>query len=158
MGYCFSQKFGVLNGKYSDFVTDWYTSGGVYVTTLMLLNTVIPLIGPVAVWAITRVKRHRALQNQVRCCDARCADVVVLEFDEAEHFRHERIWCCFLILVSELLCPQDVTTVVTQDEMNRLFVGPPFELETRYTEVNIACITRRFNWRASSFALSCRFW
>jgi hypothetical protein len=30
---------------------------------------------------------------------------------------------------------QKITTIITQEQMNNLFVGPVFELETRYTEV-----------------------
>lgn len=59
------QPIGVLNGKYDDFVTDWYSSAGVYVTTLMLVNSVVPLVAPILTWSITAFKRYTVLKKKV---------------------------------------------------------------------------------------------
>jgi hypothetical protein len=59
------QTVGILNGKNDDLNTDWYTSAGVYVSTVMLLNSAVPLAAPALEFLIRRIKQFVARKPKV---------------------------------------------------------------------------------------------
>lgn len=60
------QKFDVLNGAYDDMNSDWYGAAGVYIGTLVLSNTIVPLLLMVLDWFLRGVKRTLAVYDLVR--------------------------------------------------------------------------------------------
>ncbi|KDO25312.1 hypothetical protein SPRG_09142 [Saprolegnia parasitica CBS 223.65] len=56
----------ILNGKFDDFVRQWYISVGVGISTTMIINAVSPQIGPILqTYVIRPLRRSRALKAAV---------------------------------------------------------------------------------------------
>lgn len=55
----------MFNGAYEDLNTDWYAGAGVYLTTVMLVNTFMPMLLTLGEWGIRRLQRRSALKGKV---------------------------------------------------------------------------------------------